>query len=141
METQYVEAKGELLFELKAKTTTITVKDFTPAGIRTEYNLQGEVKGRFDAMHIETATVLGKPDGTFEFEVKSINATNDGDTVLITSKGKGRQETPTTARFQTEDSIQTNSAKLAWLNSTKTQGEGTYHFPTGELVAKFYAKK
>ncbi len=141
MEMQYAKAKGELLFELKAKTTTITIKDFTPAGVRTEYNLQGEVKGKFEAMHIETVTVLGKPDGTFEFEVKAINATNEGDTVLVTTRGKGWQENPTTARFQTEDSYQTTSAKLAWLNSTKSQSEGTYNFPTGELEAKIYMKK
>src|SRR6266705_1413350 len=46
METQYAEAKGELLFELKEKTTTVTIKDFTPAGVRSEYNLQGQVKGK-----------------------------------------------------------------------------------------------
>ncbi len=136
-----METKGELLFEVKLKTTTITVKDFTPAGVRTEYNLQGEVKGRYDAMHIETATVLGKPDGTYEFEDKAIQATNDGQTILITGKGRGRQETPTTASFQSENSYRTDSAKLAWLNSTKTHAEGTYNFTTGELEAKLYAKK
>jgi len=141
METQFAEEKGELLFELREKTTTVTIKDFTPAGVRSEYNLQGQVKGKFEAMHLETVTVLGKPDGTFEFEVKGINATNDGDTVLITNHGKGWQDTPATAKFQSEDTYQTNSRKLAWLNSMKTQSEGTYNFVTGELEAKTYSKK
>ena len=66
MEAQYAEAKEELLGEVKEKTTTITVKDFTPAGVRAEYNQQGEVKGRYNAIHIETVTVLFKPDGTAE---------------------------------------------------------------------------
>ncbi len=141
METQYAEAKGELLFELREKTTTVTIKDFTPAGVRSEYNLQGQVKGKYEAMHLETVTVLGKPDGTFEFEVKGMDATIDGDTVLITSHGTGWQDASTTAKFKSQDSYQTNSRKLAWLNSTKSQTEGTYNFATGELEAKIYSKK
>ncbi len=141
MEAQYAEAKGELLFELREKTTTVTIKDFTPAGVRSEYNLQGQVKGKYEAMHLETVTVLGKPDGTFEFEVKGMDATNDGDTILITSRGTGWQDTSKTAKFKSQDSYQTNSGKLAWLNSTKSLGEGTYNFVTGELEAKFYAKR
>jgi len=141
METQYAEAKGELILELREKTTTVTIKDFTPAGVRSEYNLQGQVKGKYEAMHLETVIVLGKSDGTFEFEVKGVDATTDGDTVLITSHGTGWQDTPAIAKFQSQDSYQTSSRKLAWLNSTKTQGEGTYNFVTGELEAKFYSKR
>ncbi len=70
METQYVEQKGELLLEYKGKTTTLTVRDFTPAGARIEINEQGEMKGRYNANHLETVTVLIKPDGTSEWEAK-----------------------------------------------------------------------
>ncbi len=44
MEAQYVEAKGELLTEVRLKTTTVTVRDFTPSGARIDYNIQGEVR-------------------------------------------------------------------------------------------------
>src|SRR2546425_13085114 len=100
MEAQYAEAKEELLGEVNEKTTTITVKDFTPAGVRAEYNQQGEVKGRYNAMHIETVTVLFKPDGTAEYEGRGIDSTSD--TILTTAKGKGKGETPTTMSFEAE---------------------------------------
>ena len=141
LETQYVEAKGELLFELKAKTTTVTVKEFTPAGVRTETNLQGEMRGKFNAIHLETVIALAKPDGTVEYEVHGISTTQDGDTVLNTSKGRGRLENPTMGRYEGEDTFQTFSNKLAWLNSTKAQHEATYNFVTGELLVKSHAKK
>lgn len=140
MEAQYAEAKEELIGELKAKTTTITIKDFTPAGVRAEYNVQGEVKGRLNAMHIETATALFKPDGTIEYEDRAIQTTSDGDAVLLTEKGMARQESPTRISYAGETTFQTASKKLAWLNTTKGRHEGTYNPATGELSGKLYGK-
>ena len=54
MEAQYAEAKEELLLESKAKNTTRTIKDFSPAGIRLEDNFEGESKG------VYTATLYGR---------------------------------------------------------------------------------
>src|SRR5438093_12183302 len=94
MEAQYAEAKENLIVELKEKTTTITVKDFSPAGNRVEYNSEGEVTGMYNARHIETVSGLVKPDGSSEYEARAIDTTSDGDTILITAKGKGRVEPP-----------------------------------------------
>src|SRR2546425_3488073 len=140
MEAQYAEAKEELIGELKEKTTTITVKDFSPAGIRIEYNSEGEVIGRYSARHIETASVLVKPDGTSEYEARGIDTTNDGDTILITAKGRGWVETPTKSRFEGEDTFQTASKKLAWLNTVKGRHEGTFNPATGEVSIRLYGK-
>ena len=140
METQYAEAKEELLGEVKEKTTTITVKDFTPAGVRVEYNQQGEVKGRYNAMHVETVTVLFKPDGMVEYEARGIDTTNDGDTILSTARGKGKSETPTKVSFEGETTFQTVSKKLAWLNSVKARHKGTGNSVTGEASYKLYGK-
>ncbi len=140
METQYAEAKEELLGELKEKTTTITIKDFTPAGVRAEYNQQGEVRGKFNSRHIETVSALFKPDGTVEYEGRGVDITSDGETFLVTAKGKGRQESPTTIRFEGETNYQTASKKLAWLNTTKGRHEGTYNNATGEASIRLYGK-
>ncbi len=135
-----LKAKGELVSELKAKTTTVTVKEFTPDGIRADYNLEGDVTGKYNARNTATVHGLIKPDGTFEFEGRSVNLTKDGEVVLTTFKGHGRNETPTLGRFEAEESYMTSSSKLSWLNTTKTQSEGTYNFATGESTSKAYKK-
>ncbi len=141
MEAQYAEAKEELLAELKEKTTTVTVKEFTPAGVRAEYNMQGETRGKFDSRHLETVSVLVKADGTVEYEGRGIDITSDGETFLLTGKGKGRQENPTTIRFEGETSYQTASKKLAWLNTVKGRHEGTYNNVPGEASIRLYGKR
>lgn len=140
MEAQYAEAKEEFLGDLKEKTTTITIKDFTPAGVRAEYNQQGEARGRINSRHIETVSALFKPDGTVEYEGRGVDTTSDGETFLVTSKGKGKQESPTLIRFEGESSYQTGSKKLAWLNTTKGRHEGTYDTVTGEASIRLYTK-
>ncbi len=132
--------KGELLSELKAKTTTVTVKEFTLEGIRADYNFEGDITGRYNARSTATVHGLIKPDGTFEFEGRSVNMTRDGEVVLVTFKGHGRNETPPMGRFEAEESYVTSSSKLSWLNNTKTQSEGTYNFATGESTSKAYKK-
>ena len=139
METQYAETKEDLIAEVKEKTTTVTVKDFTPLGIRAEYNLQGEVKGKYNARHIETVTVLFKPDGTVEYEARGINTTSDGEIVLETAKGKGTMGTPT-GPFEGETTFQTASKKLAWLNTVKARHQGTANLMTDEESYKLYGK-
>ena len=140
METTVLKEKGELLFELKAKTTTITVKEFTREGVRADYNFEGEVTGRYNAINRATVSGLVKTDGTFEFEGRGVNMTREGDTVLVTFKGHGRNETPPVGRFESEESYMTSSSRLAWLNDTKTHSEGSYNFLTGESSSKAYKK-
>jgi len=140
MEAQYAEVKEDLIVELKEKTTTVTVKDFSSAGIKIDYNSEGEVKGRYIARHIETASVLIKPDGTSEYEARGIETTSDGDTILITGKGRGWVETPMKNRFEGENTFQTSSKKLAWLNNVKGRHEGTFNPATGEVTINLYGK-
>ncbi len=140
METQ-LEEKGELLIELRLKTTTTTVKDFTPSGVRLEQNIQGEAKGKYNANHVETVNVLWKPNGTSESESKGIEITRDGDAIFITTKGIGRSSGPTTVTGEGEVNFQTPSQKLAWLNSTKGRFQATIDLITGEIKGRVYAKK
>jgi hypothetical protein len=131
--------KGEVIVELSEKETTTTIKDVTSAGVRLEVNLKGEVKGKFNAAHLETLTVLLKSDGTREWEAKAIEVTRDGDAVIVMMKGTARQERPTVVMFEGEVSFQTASERLAWLNTTRSWIEGTNDMSTGEATGKIYA--
>src|SRR5437773_12089358 len=84
----------EFLGELAEKTTSVTLREFTPDGVRISYNLQGKIRGQYDADHMETVDAIFKPDGTYEFESLGMDQTVDGDMLLIKSKGTGRQLSP-----------------------------------------------
>jgi hypothetical protein len=141
MESQHADGKEELLLELKAKNTTRTVKDFSPEGIRLEDNLEGESKGVYNASFYGTINLLAKPDGTIDYEVRQIDTTSDGDTILLYFKGKSIIESPTHNRFVGMNTFQTSSKKLAWLNGIKARHEGEYNPVTGENNFRVYGKR
>jgi hypothetical protein len=131
----------EFLVELSEKTTSVTIQEFTPDGVRISYNLQGTVKGRYDANHLETVDVLFKPDGTYEFVSRGLDQTDAGDVVILSGKGTGRQVSPTSIQAEGEATAMTQSSKLAFLNGAKVRFEGTYNVPTGEFTAKVFTLK
>src|SRR2546426_11370551 len=95
----------EFLGELSEKTTSVTIKEFTPDGVLISYNLQGTQKGQYDATHTEPVDALFKPDGTYEFEARGIDQTDDGDLLINKSKAAGRpiSLTPVPYRGQSYD--------------------------------------
>src|SRR5579862_7532434 len=109
MESQHVEAKEELLLESKGKNTTRTIKDFSPAGMRLENNLEGESKGVYNATFYATINLLAKPDRTIDYELRQIDTTSDGETVLLYYKGKSIIDSPTHNHFGGETTFQTQS--------------------------------
>jgi hypothetical protein len=109
--------------------------------VRISYNLQGKLRGQYDADHMETVEALFKPDGTYEFESLGIDQTTSGDMILVRSKGTGKQVSLTSILAEGEATFQTQSKSLAWLNSTKARIEGTYTTTTGEFIAKAFALK
>jgi hypothetical protein len=131
----------EFLGELAEKTTSVTIREFTPEGVRMSYNLQGTVKGAFDATHMETVDALFKPDGVYDFEARGIDQTRDGDMVLTLAKGTGKMVSPTTIQAEGSVTYQTLSKNLEWLNSAKGRFEGTYDQTTGEFIAKVFARR
>jgi hypothetical protein len=141
MESQPAETKEELLLELKAKNTTRTVKDFSPEGIRLEDNFEGESTGVYNARHYGTITVLIRPDGTNEYEVRQIDTTGDGETILLYFKGKSVRETPTHNMFVGTNTFQTPSKSLAWLNGIKARHEGEYNPVTGIETLRVYGSR
>jgi hypothetical protein len=131
----------EFLGELAEKTTSVTIREFTPEGVRISYNLQGQVKGQYEAAHMETVDAMYKPDGTYEFEVRALDQLSDGDMIMIRGKGTGRQVSPTSIQAEGDVTYQTMSKALAWLNSAKGRFEGTYDTTNGEFIAKVFAEK
>src|SRR5438132_1334091 len=90
----------EFLGELAEKTTSVTLREFTPDGVRISYNLQGKIRGQYDADHMETVDAIFKPDGTYEFESLGMDQTVDGEMLLIKGKGTGRQVSPTSVQAE-----------------------------------------
>ena len=133
-------SKGAVILQLREKETTTTIKEVTPSGVQLEVNLKGEVKGKFNAAHLETLSVLMKSDGTRKWEAKAIEVTAEGDHVIVMMEGTARQESPTGITFEGEASFQTTSKKLAWLNTTKGLIDGTNDMSTGKATGKIYTK-
>lgn len=131
----------EFLGELAEKTTSVTLREFTPEGVRISYNLQGKVRGQYDADHTETVEAMFKPDGSYTFEALGLDQTNDGEMILIRGKGTGKQVSPTSVQAEGEATFMTQSKKLDWLNAAKGRFEGTYNTASGEFIAKVFAQR
>ena len=131
----------EFLAELNEKTTSVTIREFKPDGVLISYNLQGTVKGEYDANHMESVDAFFKPDGTYEFESRGIDQTDDGDMLIFKGKGTGRTVSPTSVHAEGEALCQTQSTRLARLNGANLRFEGSYNIPTGEFTAKIFTVK
>jgi len=140
-QTQFLNKKGELIGELRGKTVTTTVKAISPFGVSLSSNGTGQFTGKYSAAQTETMEVSLSRDGSIWYEVKAIQNTMEGDFVIMTSTGHGKSAGPTTVALEGEVVFMTDSAKLAWLNTTKGWAEGSLNRATGEYSAKFYAQK
>lgn len=129
------------MYEARAKITTVTVKEFTPEGARLSFNLQGEVKGKYNAARVETIDALIRPDGTAEFEGRMVDTTAEGEAILVPMKGSMKPVSPTMLQVQGTESFVTASKKYAWLNSAKARFEATINPQTGEVLAKGFETK
>jgi len=131
--------KGELLGEYRGNVVTITVKDFTPFGIRFEYNIEGEVVGeRFSAHDTQTSKNYNRFDGTFEWEAKHVELTKEGDSILCNTHGTGKMTGPITYTAEGEGFFTTQSPKLLWLNGKKGRVELTGNLSTREMEGKIF---
>jgi len=128
--------KNELLVEIKTKPTAVIIKEFTKTGAKIQYNLVGEVNGKYSGSHMETAGVFQKMDGSNEWEARAIETTKDGGTIMIAAKGTRRQGT-----FQGEGTCMTMSPKLSWLNNLRARVKGVTDLKDGSSIMKVYAMK
>ncbi len=110
-------------------------------GVTLQINDEGQATGKYNASLIRTVTVFLKTDGTSEWETKGIQTTREGDVVVVSGRGTGRNTGPTTAQWQGDVHFMTMSPKLSWLNNTKGWVEGTGDMAAGTFHGKVYAKK
>ena len=130
--------KREAWAEIKEKNTTTTIKEFNADGALIQSNSVGEIKGRIHGIHMETADVKLKMAGTNEWSAKAMEITREGDVVMITGSGTGRQERAMESSFKGEVSYMTNSPRLSWLNNSKGWVEGMTDQRNGESTMKVY---
>ena len=129
----------EFVYEVREKTTSVTVEAFTPEGVRLAYNMQGLVKGQYDAERVESANALFRLDGSGDLEIRIMDRTAEGEIILIPGKGTVKMVSPTGVHVQGANTFMTTSKKLAWLNAAKGRFEGTFNMSTGEAVVKCFA--
>ncbi|MDA4123176.1 MAG: hypothetical protein OK456_08370 [Thaumarchaeota archaeon] len=121
------------------KVLSRTIKEITPFGVRIELNLEGRVSGElYSAQHMETVSIFQKTDGTFENEARAIETTKDGDVLVISFKGTGKQTGLTTLWGEGEGIIMTQSKKLSKLNGAKIRTVVNADYATGEVQVNFF---
>jgi len=133
--------KKEMIGEIKEKTSVAIIKEFVADGAIIQYNSVGEFKGKYHASHIETVDVKLKMDGTNEWDVRAMEMTKEGDVVMITGKGIGKQENAMEGSFKGEVTYMTNSPRLGWLNNTKAWVEGMTDLKNNEATMKIYQEQ
>ncbi len=132
-------AKGELLGEFRGKAVSTTIKEVTPFGMRLEQNIQGEFVGaKYSARQTQTTDLFQRIDGTYEYETKIFEQTNEGDFVLAVTHGTGKMTGPTTHKGEGEIVHMAQSPKFAWLNNLKCRVEMTGDASTGEISGKVF---
>lgn len=139
MQAQKQIEKGTLLGEVREKYTTLTIKEIGPFGIRLEGNAVAEFAGVYTATGYTTGTMFLKNDGTIDWDVKLIESTNEGDTIVGNGHGTSRMTGPKTSAGEGEVIFMTQSPKLSWLNNKKCRVETTADMATGEDRGKFFA--
>ena len=131
----------ELLFEGKESTTSVNIKEFSSEGARLGITVAGKVSGKVTGFILSTHSILMKPGGISELDLRSIIFSND-EPIFVFGKATGKIVDPTPiGKIDGDLTFQTPSQKLAYLNTTKGQSEALYNLATGEYSFKVYIVK
>ena len=131
----------ELLFEIKENTTSVNIKEFSPAGAKLDITIAGKVSGKITGLIMTTHNMLMKTDNTGEADVKSI-IFSDGEAIMVMGKATGKIVDPAPIEKIEENlTFMTASKKFAYLNTTKGWADASYNIAKGEYTAKVYALK
>ena len=131
----------EILFEGKENTSSVNIREFTPAGVRIDITVAGKISGKVVGQIMSTHNILMKPGGVSDLELKSIIFSN-GEPVFVMGKANGKIVDPTPiGKIEGELQFQTPSQKLAFLNTAKGWTDATYNMATGEYTFKVYIVK
>jgi hypothetical protein len=137
---QSQQTKGEIVAELRGKTDSFSIKDISANGIKMENNDVGQITGKYQGNFMETVSIHMKTDGTSDWEGRGIHMVGK-DMVVVTGKGKGKQNTDGTVSFEGEQKFMTQSPNLSWLNNVKGWIEGSATQQDQTFTAKIYNKK
>jgi hypothetical protein len=131
--------KREPIAEIKEKIDAIIIRDFNQDGAMMQYNSSGEVKGRYHAIHMETSEVTFKMDGTMDWQVRAVEATKEGDNIMITGNGTGMLESDGfTGNIRGEIVYMTNSLRMGWINNLRADVDGKVDMRDKEISMKIY---
>ncbi len=134
----------ELLFEIKANTQSVNIKELNEKGSILDITLAGKVSGKTTGIIMTTHNMVMKADGSVEDDLRSMIFTNDGP-IRVTGKAMGKLvphgPDPTIEKIEENLTFNTPSPKLAYLNTTKVWAEATYNIATGEYSGKVYTLK
>ena len=131
----------ELLFEGIENTTSVNVKEFSPAGARLDITISGKISGKLTGQILSTHFILLKAGGVSEIDLKSVIFSN-GEPVFVSGKATGKIVDPAPiGKIQGDLTFQTPSQRLAYLNTTKGWTDALYNLATGEYTFKVYAVK
>jgi hypothetical protein len=131
----------ELLFEGKENTTSVNIKEFSPEGARLDITVAGKVSGKVTGFILSTHSILMKPGGISELDLRSIIFSN-GEPIFVFGKAIGKIVDPTPiGKIDGDLTFQTPSQRIAYLNTTRGRSEALYNLATGEYSFKVYAVK
>jgi hypothetical protein len=134
--------EGVLFGETKLKIVTTTIKEMSPHGVRLEVNQQGQFAGgMYSAREISTLNLLLKMDGAYDWELKIVQTTPEGDILVGSGIGNGGVTSPGKLWAKGESLLMTQSQRLSSMNGTKLRLEASADMQTGEVVRREYTKK
>lgn len=131
--------KREPIAEIKEKIDATIVKEFNPNGAMLQYNSSGDVKGRYHGIHMETSDVTFKMDGTMDWQVRAIEATKEGDNIMITGNGTGMMEADGhKGTLKGQILYMSNSSRISWINNLRADVDGEFDLKEKEISLKIY---
>jgi hypothetical protein len=131
----------ELLFEGRENTTSVNIKEFSSEGARLNITVAGKVNGKVTGFILSTHSILMKPGGISELDLRSIIFSN-GEPIFVFGKATGKIVDPTPiGKIDADLTFQTPSQRIAYLNTTKGRSEALYNLATGEYSFKVYVVK
>jgi hypothetical protein len=131
--------KREPIAEIKEKIDATIVKEFNQNGAMLQYNSSGDVKGRYHGIHMETSDVTFKTDGTMDWQVRAIEATKEGDNIMITGNGTGMMEADGhKGTLKGQIVYMSNSSRLPWINNLHADVDGEFDLKDKDISLKIY---
>jgi hypothetical protein len=111
---------GEIVYEAKAKFTSVKVQPFDGSGqgVRLEFNHTSEFSGKIHGTAVATTYSIAAPDGTNTSKGYGIITTNDGESITVEAWGIGSPPTRSGSQSRGAVSLRTSSHKYAWVNTT-----------------------